>query len=481
MLLRRWRAPATPSIQIGHQFRAYDERGADPPNFAVNYGLRWEAQGPYYDNRGLLTSFDPKTGALVVADQGINYINPLYPKNIPIETATQAGYPSSLLTSHHAYFYPRFGFAYRPSSSSKTAIRGGYGIYGLTTYGSAGLSLTGGPFSGSESFTNKIVNGAALFSFPNPFLTSGQTPAQSVSGINPNLGIGYMQQWTFGVEREVAGFALSATYIGTHTLGMPYLRNLNQPLPSSQPFSAAELRYPQYISVNWVENGGTEHYNALQLTARRTYGKNLFVNGGFTWAKDLTDTQDNQSFAGSQIQNAYNGAAEYGPNGFVRLQRFFANIVYTLPVGKGQMLLSNAAKPVDLLLGGWRMAWNILAEAGPYYTPSFSGFDTSNTNNFGGRPDRIGSNVFVVPGCPASNPVCSNPVNVGRFGNSGVNVLQAQGFTDFDLSLMKDFHLTERFVLQFRATATDVFNHPNFGVPASNISSPGTYGIVTST
>jgi hypothetical protein len=475
-------APTPIPHQFGTWWAAYaQDQFKVTPNLTLNYGLRWEAQGPYSDNRGLLTSFDPKTGALVVADQGIHSINPLYPKNIPIETATQAGYPSSLLASHHAYFYPRVGFAYRPFSSNKMAIRGGYGIYGLTTYGSAALSLTGGPFAGSQSFTNKIVNGAPLFSFPNPFLTSGQTPAQSVTGIDPNLRIGYMQQWTIGVERELAGFALGATYVGTHTVNMPYSRNLNQPRPSLQPFSSSELVYPAYISVNWVQNGGTERYNALQLHAQRTYGKNLFVNAGFTWAKDLTDDQDTQGFTGARIQDAYNRAAEYGPNGYVRPRRFFANVVYTLPVGEGQRFLGNISKPIDLVLGGWRMAWNVIAEAGPYYTPSFSGFDPSNTNNIGGRPDRIGPTSFAIPGCLASNPICSNPANIGRFGNAGVNTLQAQGFTDFDLSLMKDFRVTERFVLQFRATATDVFNHPNFGVPASNISSPGTYGIVTST
>ncbi len=451
-------------------------------HLTLNYGLRWEAQEPYHDNRGLMASFNPASGAMVVADAGVPFINPLFPKNIPIQTATQAGYPSSsLLVSHHAYFYPRFGFAYRPFSSDTMAIRGGYGIYGLTTYGSAGLSLTGGPFAGSESFTNKILNGAPLFSFPSPFLTTGQTPAQAASGIDPNLRVGYMQQWNLAVEREVAGFALGATYVGTHTVNIPYSRNLNQPRPGTQPFSPAALRYPAYISVNWVENGATERYNALQLHAKRTYGGNLFVNAGFTWAKDLTDAQDTQSFAGANIQNAYDRAADRGPNSYVRAERFFANIVYALPVGKGQRWLGDAPMPVNLLLGGWRMGWNVLAESGPYYTPSFSGFDPSNTNSFSGRPDRTGPATFAIPGCPVANPLCPNPANVGRFGNAGRNILKGPGFTDFDLSLMKDFSLTERFVLQFRATATDVFNHANFGIPASNISSPGTYGRVTST
>lgn len=126
------------------------------------------------------------------------------------------------------------------------------------------------------------------------------------------------------------------------------------------------------------------------------------------------------------------------------------------------------------------MAWNVLAESGRYYTPSFGSTDPSNTNTYGGRPDLIG-NIFAIPGCPAGDPLCSKPVNVGRFGNCGVNVLEGPKFVGADFSLMKDFPLTEKMTLQFRATTTNVFNHPNFGLPAADIESPGTFGKFTST
>jgi hypothetical protein len=442
---------------------------------------------PYSDNRGFLASFDPHNGNLVVADQGISGINPDFPKNIPIETASKAGYPTkTLLAAHHAYFYPRFGFAYRPFSSGKTVIRGGYGMYGLTTYASGGFFFVGGPFSGSQTFTNSIVNGKPAFSFPNPFLPVGATPDQFVNGVNPNLKVGYMQQWNLTVERQIGSFALGASYVGTHSVSIPYERNIDQPVASTNPFAPSALPYPLYASVDWVDNGATERYNALQLYAKRTFGQHFFLNAGFTWAKDLTDAQDQSSFSGLEIQNSYNRAADRGPNGFVRPKRFFANVVYALPVGNGRHFLANASKPLDWLIGGWRMAWNVTAEAGLYYTPTFDGPDTSNTNaiNTGNaplRPDRIRPKSFKVPGSPDSDTLCSNPANIGRFGNAGVNILEAGHLVDFDLALMKDFHLTERMNLQFRGTATNVFNHPNFGIPGSDISSPGTFGAITNT
>jgi len=492
--------PTPVSHQFGNWWSAYaQDQYKVTRNLTLNLGLRWEAQEPYYDNRGLLYNFDPTTGALVVTNQGLTHINPQFPTNIPIVTASKAGYPSpTLLSGHHAYFYPRLGFAYRPFSNDKTVIRGAYGIYGLAVYGGATGDMEGGPFSGGESFTNRIVDGVPLFSFPDPFGTSGQTPAESVDGFNFHMGVPYMQQWNMTVEHEMAGFALSASYVGTHTVNLPYYYNLDQPVPSTTPFSPAELPYPAYISVYWAANGATDKYNGLQLSARRSYGKTLFVNAGFTWAKDLTDFQDSSCFeCQANIQNAYNRAADYGNNSTYPGKSFFAQVVYALPVGRGQHFLSGASRPADLLLGGWRMAWMVDAHSGLYFTPSFDGVDTSNTNNPGGRPDVVAGvpvyapnksinnwlnpAAFKIPGCPDNNTLCTKPADIGRFGNAGVNTLAGPGLTDFDLSLMKDFHLTERFTLQFRATASDVFNHPNFGTPASDISASGSYGVITST
>jgi hypothetical protein len=137
-------------------------------------------------------------------------------------------------------------------------------------------------------------------------------------------------------------------------------------------------------------------------------------------------------------------------------------------------------------------------QSGQFFTPSFSGFDTSNTNNPGGRPDVVSGvsvipsggqtindwinlGAFSIPGCPTATPVCAKPADVGRFGNAGVNILEGPPVRNLDLALMKNFHTTERFVWQFEVQAVDVFNHPNFGSPTGNISSPATGAVITAT
>jgi hypothetical protein len=468
-------------------------------NLTLNFGVRWEGQEPYSEQKGLIYNFDSSTGSLVVPANGLAHINPLFPSYIPITTAQLAGFPTTnLLDKHFAYFYPRFGFAYRPFGSEKTVVRGGYGIYSVTTYGAATGMLSGGPFSGSESFTNKFVNGSPLFSFPQPFLANGTIASQSVDGINPHLKDAYIQQWNLTVEHRVADYDFGASYVGAKTTSLAYLRNLNQPVASTTPFSSSELPYANYYSITFADNGATENYNAMQLFAKRPYGKNLIANTGFTWAKDLTDAQgDSGSFGGNVIQNSYDLRAEYGNSKVYPGKDFFAQVLYTLPVGNGQALLNSIGRTANEFLGGWRTAWTVDAHSGYYFTPTLSGYDTSNTNTLTERPDAVvgvspypkhktignwlNPAAFKIPGCPDATPLCSNPADVGAFGNAGVNTLVGPGMKDVDLSLLKTFPVWESMNVKFNATATDLFNHANMGLPATTITSPRTYGVITST
>jgi hypothetical protein len=165
-------------------------------------------------------------------------------------------------------------------------------------------------------------------------------------------------------------------------------------------------------------------------------------------------------------------------------------------VGKGNRLL-NRGGAVEALLGGWQMAWNPMTQSGQFFTPSFTGFDPSNTNSIGGRPDVVpgvstsavgtqsinnwfNAAAFKVPGCPDGTPVCCKPDNIGRFGNAGIGVLRGPQLTNANFAVSKYFPIHERIRLQFRMNAVNVFNHPNFALPAANISSPATVGLITS-
>ncbi len=470
------------------------------PRLTLSYGLRYELASPYHDKYGRIFSFDPKTGSLVLPDNGIASVNPLYPRNIPIESASQAGYPAdNLVRFPKRNFYPRIGLAYKLTANGKAAIRAGYGIYGNTIYGSMAQSLVGGPFSGSETLTNVLTGGTPLLTLGNPFpnTVAGKTAAlQNVTGVYPNIRTPYTQQWNVTLEKQVASMAFTAAYIGSHSVALLYPRNLNQPVPGTAPFHG--YLYPSLSGITWVENGGTESYNSMQLSASKTVGTGLTFTTGFTWAHSLTDQIDNGNFTGQLIQNAYDRTVERGNNTYIPRERYFGDVSYNLPFGARQRFLNHLPRFADAILGGWRLSSIVTLQTGQFFTPKFSGADPSNTNNPGGRPDVVsgvsaipagGQSIanwinlaaFAIPGCPAATPVCNNPANVGRFGNAGNNILVGPHMRNIDLAVLKDFRFTDRWILQFDGNFGNVLNHPNFGNPPANISSPATASTITST
>jgi hypothetical protein len=463
----------------------------------LNYGVRWVIQQPYTDTMGALYTWDPASNGLVVLDQGMNLVNAFYPKNIPVTTASQAGYPSSLAGFHKNNFQPRLGFAWKPFGD-KTVLRGGYGIYTNLIYATLARShLSGGPFSGSVTYNNRLDNGVPLFSFPSPFLTSGTAAVQNVNGVNPDLRAPYTQQWNFTVERQVASIGLRTSYVGSRSVNLVYRRNLNLPAPSTIPFTTARRPNQRFNQIIYADNGGTDAYHALEIAAQKRHGHNLTFSTGFTWAKDLTDTQDSggggTTFAGQVIQNPDNRAIEKANNGLVVARRWFAHALYALPVGRGQRFLANSPAVVDHILGGWRTTWTAVAQTGQYFTPSFSGYDPSGTGTIGGVPDRVTDGnlssgsvsrffdpaAFVVPGCPSTTPLCTQSAPIGRFGNSGFNILTGPPIRNLDFGIQKDFRLNERFTVQFGTLFVNILNHPNFSVPAANISAPTQVGVIS--
>jgi hypothetical protein len=130
-------------------------------NLTLNYGLRWEYNQPANDKRDVIFNVDPANGRLVVPNQSIidQYVNPLFPRQIPIVTAEAAGFPTrSLREGDFNNFQPRIGFAWRPFGGTKGVVRGGWGVFNDDFTADIFSPLYGGPFSLTESFVNTIAN-----------------------------------------------------------------------------------------------------------------------------------------------------------------------------------------------------------------------------------------------------------------------------------------------------------------------------------
>jgi hypothetical protein len=158
------------------------------------------------------------------------------------------------------------------------------------------------------------------------------------------------------------------------------------------------------------------------------------------------------------------------------------NLAYDIPFGKGRHFLSNANRVVDGVLGGWQLYWIGYLQTGMFFSPSYSGVDASNTNTVGGLPNRMCNGNLSSDQRSVThwfNPSCFAVPTAGTLGNSGAFVLEGPGYNMQHLSIAKTFHMTERARFTLTAAAANVLNHPNFGLPAANISSPGTVGVIS--
>ena len=157
----------------------------------LNIGLRYDRISPRRDVNGAWYNFNMSTGALVVPEAGRGLIAPAFHPDIPIETASEAGFPNHLVNSL-TKFSPRLGFAYR--LDEKTVLRSGFGMFmhdSGTTNNYFSTLLTGGPFALDENFRNTITDGVPLVTTDRPFpratVGGSATATFNIQGVNPKI------------------------------------------------------------------------------------------------------------------------------------------------------------------------------------------------------------------------------------------------------------------------------------------------------
>jgi hypothetical protein len=288
-------------------------------------------------------------------------------------------------------------------------------------------------------------------------------------------------------------------------------REANQPLPGAGPFNTwAPLNdrrplatsLPNVSNVALTESSGTMAYHSLQVGSRRRFSRGLEFIAAYTLSKTLSDNPGFFSCAGVSGENAYwqnanDRHGNYGPTCFDARHNFTTGGLYELPFGKGRRYGASWPRAADLLVGGWRLNYGVGAHSGFPVTVTAVG----HTNNTGQaaragnyvRPNRyralnVGTQSVdqwfgAVPFCLASgidNGVCPYGVPaLGSFGNAGIGTERAPMYFNLDTSIGKSFQLTEHQRLEFRAEFFNVSNVVNYGPPARDITSPATFGQIT--
>ena len=202
---------------------------------------------------------------------------------------------------------------------------------------------------------------------------------------------------------------------------------------------------------------------------------------------------------GAYWQDAYNRRGNYGPACFDVRHNFTTAGVWNLPFGKGQKFGASAPKVVDLILGGWNINYNMALRGGFPVTILAS---TQNTNSGRAPRGNVRANRYrTLPGassptvdrwfgdisaltfCAAGVDNGSCPYGVpapGELGTAGVGTERAPGFFNLDTSIGKRFAITEKQRIEFRAELFNVLNFVAWGPPGRDITSPATFGQITS-
>ena len=407
------------------------------------------------------------------------------------------GIPKGLVSDSWNNWGPRLGFAYDLTGSGKTVIRGGYGltyerIQGNDMYNGAvnppgdpnpTLNLVSLSNPGLNLTTGNVISAANL-----PVLPLG------VTGIAEHYPPPRSSQYSFGVQHQVGTHAvLNVSYVGSQGRHENYYQAVNLPPLASLPAEVAAgslsfptLTYPGIGNMRLAYDEGNAKYNSLQTSLNGTVHHDLHLQLSYTLAK--ADDSTTATGSGGDLNNATNPYVgwkyDYGPSVFDRKNVFFANFVYDLPIFR-----DTSSRLTKATLGGWQFSGIITEESGAPVNLGVSGSNPSSIiSNSGDRPDLTGpitykktaaswfSGNFSAPAC-LTGPDC--------YGNVGFNAIRGPGRNNFDLSLLKNFAFTERFRMEFRVEAFNIWNHTQFAGNSnlggiSNNFGASNFGAVTS-
>ena len=402
---------------------------------------------------------------------------------------------------------PRIGFAYE--LTHRTVLRGAYGRF----YDNwAAVTQSAQNYEGSWPDTGQLGGSLNPLNAP-PTLGAAEAPTGTGPAIAPPSPFGgfnwyadphmqrpYADQFNFGVQHQLASSTvLTANYVGSrgHRLDIGFTGNTGK-VPSASasvilPDGATTSSPFSYITPSDFDTAvGKSSYDALQVSmnSRAFHGLTYLIS--YTWSKTLDlGCTGWYGVEGCSIQNPYTLKNDKGPAGTDVPQIFSASWLYQLPFGKGQKFASDN-NALNYVVGGWTLNGILSFTSG---TPFFVGASgdiahiAANTAccalGFGNyeRLNFLGGNPYASNKSPSQwlNPAAFAIPAPGTFGNLGRDTLRSDRYKNLDLSLFKQFPITESKKLEFRFETFNLTNTPVWAVPDVNISDGNKFGTISST
>jgi hypothetical protein len=394
--------------------------------------------------------------------------------------------PEAIWQPDYNNFSPRLGFAYTLTSSGKTVLRGGAGVFHSPNPLYAGpvdlvRDAIDEPFRVNYNRSDVLSSGD-VFRWPVSndavrAFVKGKSTLIGDTAVNTDFPTPFSYQWNLGLEHEFPGsIVLDTAYVGTRGVHLQMVRFWNQVdrVTGIRP-------YPGFTQFRYRDAGESTAYHSWQTSLRKRFGSSFGAGLSYTWASAYSYTGAADLALPTSVQDIYNVRADKGPpDDFVR-HNFVADFLYELPVAKlarSQSLLSRN------VFQGWQVSGIFTARSGnPINVTQSTAFEGSRANynggetSFGNYRDTLQylnrSSFSLVPiGQVSGAPLY--PGNIGR------NALWNIGSWNLDAALTKQFFITEKVRGKVEAQMLNAFNHTNLSGLQSQITS-GNFGQFTST
>jgi hypothetical protein len=451
--------------------------------------------------------------------------------DIPYNQSFQTGLKSIVPSNELIVFQPRFGLAWTPWGS-KTVIRTGVGLFsdlypgtvlsGIDTNfpevnlwaapgGSVAFDLnspakTAFPGSGvsliqqcNTVFTGNFNNGGSFNTYQTAAAAAGlpcaTLPPPNINDVSRNLKNGKYVEWNLQVQHTIgARTVVSANYVGNRGYDLLYFNeDLNGFGFGKLPAAPID---PRVGKVALLNSGAISNYHGLTLSAQENSWHGLSGRFNYTYSHAFDEVSNggisNEPFSvitsiGVQI-DPYNLRSNYGPADYDVRHQLTASYLYELPF-KSHNRLFNAA------IGGWQLSGTMFWHTGfPFSFIDGATIGALTANNLGGATPAIAllqpeftqrnfpnAGACTVNACFQVRRPDGTLANSAPFvldsatdftGRVGRNAFRGPGFLGGDMSLRKNFEITERIHVQVGLNAYNFLNHANYGTPYPNTNAP---------
>jgi hypothetical protein len=333
----------------------------------------------------------------------------------------------------------------------------------------------------------------------------------------------YAESYFLSVQKSLAkNTLLDIAYVGNHGVKLQGFVNANQQNPAAgittvpgatgfarpYPTWGTQVSATSFLNGDITEalNGFYSHYNALQVRYEQRFVEGLTLLNSFTWEHSLDNASEALSGITPSAQNAYNLRADYGQSDNNLPIANITSLVYEVPVGHGRQFFSTANPVADAILGGWQISAINTAQAGSPFTLDYgpnshnqvspqilpssatyrgailyrpdlipgnpvtdcnSGHSCLNHQATSGAINYTNWNAFALPETyTTGSSLTAGGVISSPFGNAPRNIGRTPKYYETDLDLNKHFNTPmDRFKIEFRAEAYNVFNHTNLYLP----------------